>query len=130
MAGVQMHVRFVQAIAFAAVALAASCGLFGPASAAAPPPTSAFGALPQLESVAIAPDGSAIAYIGQIPTGRALVIQSLAGGQDVVVPFAGGKVRDVEWAANDVAIVTASIAVTPPDGDPGRFGKCLSNSEY
>lgn len=87
------------------------------AAAQAPSPAAAFGALPQMTDVAISPGGSAIAYIARTPAGVAVVLQSLTDGRDVVTPFAGGKVRDVAWATDDVAIVTASVSIESTRGN-------------
>ena len=103
--------------ALVAGALALALAAFAPTAVAAPT-AAEFGALPQMESVSISPKGSAIAYVAQTPAGRALVIQSLTGAKDIVAPFeAGGKVRYVEWASDDVAILTVSVSYRPPLGD-------------
>jgi dipeptidyl aminopeptidase/acylaminoacyl peptidase len=72
------------------------------------PPLSAFGQLPALEDVEIAPTGDRIAYVQVAGAKRRLVIQSLTGGEPLVVEVGDAKVRDIDWAGAEHLLITTS----------------------
>ena len=102
----------------AAVALSAIPFLLGIAEAAPPPPTpplEAYGALPEIERVAISPSGHEIAVVHQSNGERRLVILEDMTKPKVVYPIGSIKIRDLEWAGDDLVLLYLSKTV---DLDP------------
>ena len=93
-----------------------SCCLFlvpalclGPIAAAQPPPAAAFAALPAMQSPAISPDGTRIAFIAQTDDGSFVYAAQLANNQaDAIVDVNASKARAVTWANNDTLILLVS----------------------
>lgn len=97
------------ALRVAVAALLASSALAAPAVAQpAPPPIEAYASLPALSNVAISPDGSRIAFIGQVGENRRLGVRSLDGEALGVVDLGEQKVRSVSWADNRHVLITTS----------------------
>ena len=102
------------AAATTALALAVAGAAATPARAGAP--LEAYGRLPAMDSVAISPDGTMIAFIVTAETGndRYIVVQPLGGAPIQTVTIGFRKVRYIKWAGNDhVVIVTSTTDVVP-----------------
>lgn len=76
-----------------------------------PPPLDAYGSLPEVEDVAVAPDGQSIAQVLQSKDGRRILVSK---GEQVLMNAASGdhKVRAIEWADNDTVLLTTSNTVS------------------
>jgi dipeptidyl aminopeptidase/acylaminoacyl peptidase len=90
------------------------------ASAAETPPLEAFGRLPNVEDVAISPDGTKIAYVRTRGDTRNLVVAKviepgILGG----VHVGDTKLRRVEWMDDDNLLATISTTSPPPFGFTG-----------
>lgn len=105
-------------IRLAAAALAACMFVFGSLAAAqTPPPVEAYGRLPAVSDVAIAPNGQRLA-IAAFQDGRSQVrILNIASGavERVSVAPPGTKLRGVSWADDERVIFYASAAIDPRD---------------
>jgi hypothetical protein len=79
------------------------------ASAARAAPLESYGKLPNIEAVAVGPDGTAVAIVLTDGAARKLLIEGTADHK-VVEAFSLGaaKVRDVQWAGPQHLIVTTS----------------------
>ncbi len=93
----------------------ASLALVGAASAGAAP-LELYGRLPDLEDVALSPDGSRMAFVRTTSTGdaRAIIVMSLADRK----PLGGlnigeNKLRTVDWADSDHLMITTSMTTLP-----------------
>jgi dipeptidyl aminopeptidase/acylaminoacyl peptidase len=89
--------------------LGAAAALTGSAAAAPPPPASAFGRLPQIQDIAISPDGAKIATVGGTGERRLITIAPVDGAKAVAVDIGRANVRSVRWAGDDYLIVRSSI---------------------
>ena len=72
---------------------------------AAPPPLSAYGALPQTEDLALSPNGEMFARISTEGETRRLIIQKVDGGVVWRARVGDLKVESLEWANDDYLIV-------------------------
>ncbi|AQR63336.1 hypothetical protein BZG35_03660 [Brevundimonas sp. LM2] len=82
---------------------------------AAPPPLSAYGALPSLELVALSPSGQRLAFITVIGEQRALVVTDLAADATLGrIGIGEAKVRDLDWIGEDRILITSSIMTSLP----------------
>lgn len=85
----------------------------GTIAVAQPPPASAFAALPAMQSPAISPDGTRIAFIARTADGTFVYAAQLANNQaDAIVGVDPSNARAVTWANNDTLILLASDAET------------------
>lgn len=92
----------------AALALATAMGAGGAASGQAPP-VEHFARAPALESAAISPDGSRIAYVTENEGQPVLaVVNADTGAIETVVSSGDTKARSVRWAADDVVLFIVS----------------------
>ncbi len=93
-----------------------SCCLFlvsalclGSIAAAQPAPVAAFAALPAMQSPAISPDGTRIAFIAQTADGALVYAAQLANNQaDAIIRVNESDGRAVTWASNDTLILLVS----------------------
>jgi len=93
-------------------ALWAACAAW-PCAAA---PLEAYGRLPNIEAVAISPDGSALGLIFTNGEDRRIGIKSLAEGKLTHLLNAGQiKVRDLQWAGPDHLLITSSTTANIMD---------------
>jgi dipeptidyl aminopeptidase/acylaminoacyl peptidase len=99
----------------ALVALGAAAG----AASAAPPPASAFGRLPQIQTAAISPDGRRLAILGGTADHRILSIAPIDGAQAKTIDFGDAQVLTVRWAGNDYVLVRSSTYDTMKDASAG-----------
>ena len=95
------------------LALAAATALLSVVSAGAvradPPPVEAYGRLPQVENVAMAPAGKRVAFVMASAKGREIVVTE--GGKQIFAAPAGGgkgKIRDIEWADDDHLVIAVN----------------------
>lgn len=101
-----------------AAAVIICVGAVAPALAA-PPPLSAYGALPAINHVSLSPDGSRLAFVGVSGEDRRLVLQTLEG--QVLAGLNLGKldVAGLTWAGNDdIVVVTSQTRSLPEIGLP------------
>ncbi|MDB5429445.1 MAG: peptidase prolyl oligopeptidase active site domain protein [Caulobacter sp.] len=102
-------------ISILAGALVAAVGLFvAPAAPQAadiphtPPAIDAYTHLPHLEQVAISPDGTELAYIGQSGDDRIIIVQTLTGQALGGARLGDTKVRDVQWGDDTHVLITTA----------------------
>ena len=92
-----------------AMALALSCV----PAAAAPPPASAFAALPEMSMVRLSPNGQRVAWVND-PGGVPLVVVfDLATGKDLKrLRPSNSRVRDLDWADDRTLVISVSRSLT------------------
>jgi dipeptidyl aminopeptidase/acylaminoacyl peptidase len=79
-------------------------------------PLEVYGRLPQLEDVALSPDGSKIAFVRTKADSRLLVIMSLANHEVVRALKVGDeKLRSIAWADDHDLMITTSVTALPWD---------------
>jgi dipeptidyl aminopeptidase/acylaminoacyl peptidase len=99
----------------AALAASALTVLLATSAMAAPPPAEAFGRLPAVQDADISPDGSKVAILGEGQGGaRVLTIAPIDSQHASVLNLGDVTTRQVRWAGNDYALVTASYFMNPP----------------
>ncbi len=89
----------------------AGCFLLWTAVAAAPPnplEISAYGGLPAIDFMQLAPSGARLALVSVSGDVRSLVVKDLAGAVLFTGPLGAAKVRDIAWAGDDHLLVSAS----------------------
>ena len=102
---------------FAAVGAALMLVVGGSAATAqparpAPPPIEAYGQLPGLDQVSISPDGTRLAFIGQVGDKRRLGVQTLAGQALGAVDLGDVKIRAISWLDNNHIVIVRSTTTT------------------
>lgn len=91
--------RFVFGLAFAAIAIAP---VSAQTQAVEQLDASAFGRLPNVQSVSISPDGTRLAMIvGNTQEERSIVVTSLETGESTRVPTGDERPLQVDWWSND-----------------------------
>ncbi|WP_304218281.1 S9 family peptidase [Phenylobacterium aquaticum] len=95
------------------VILAAVLAAFGLARAEAAP-LEAYGRLPDIEQVAISPDGQRLAVIWTQGAGRKIVVKSLADQSMFALDVGPSKVRSLDWAGPDHLLITTSTTSIIP----------------
>ena len=97
--------------AFVLPILVAGVAAADPQAPAAPggPSVEVYGRLPNLENVAVSPDGTRLAFVTTVGDERVVAVTSLADHQ-VLTSFRAGtdKLRSVDWADNDRLLITVS----------------------
>lgn len=94
-----------------------------PATGAPPPPISAYGSLPSIETVDLSPDGSRVAAIASGNGTRQLVVLNKAGEKIGSIPLTDQKIRSIQWAGNEFLIVNMSTTDKLfPGSDKQEFG--------
>jgi dipeptidyl aminopeptidase/acylaminoacyl peptidase len=78
------------------------------ATSARAAPLEAYGKLPEIEDLAIAPDGERLAVILTSDTGRKIVIRRFSDGAITSVDAGPQKVRGLDWAGPDHLLITTS----------------------
>ena len=105
-----MRAKFVSgATSGATILLAATTGLAQ--SPQQPPALEAYGKLPAVEQMVLAPDGDKIAFIGVAGDKRRLATMTAEGKPLYAAPLEDRKVRDVIWAGGDILVITTSMTV-------------------
>ncbi|WP_395652095.1 alpha/beta hydrolase family protein [Brevundimonas sp.] len=85
----------------------------GLAQQPAPPPLSAYGALPGTELVQLSPSGDRIAFVTVIGEERRLAMVDLTTGRPLgAIGVGAAKVRDVEWIDEERVLITTSSTET------------------
>jgi dienelactone hydrolase len=73
-----------------------------------------YGRLPQLEDVALSPDGTKLAFVRTKADSRLVVIAALAGRKPVEVLKVGDeKLRSIAWADDENLLLTTSVTTLP-----------------
>jgi dipeptidyl aminopeptidase/acylaminoacyl peptidase len=82
-------------------------------SDAAPPPASAFAALPEMSMVRLSPDGQRVAWANDPGGSPLVVVFDLATGKDLKrLKPANARVRDLDWADDRTLIISVSRSLT------------------
>lgn len=85
-------------------------------SAASAAPLAVYGALPNIEDVALAPDGNQVALVVTNGEQRVIVVQDLATRQLTVRAAVGAaKIRFIRWASPDHLIIVTTVTASPFD---------------
>ena len=83
-------------------------------TASASPALEAYGNLPQVEYIRLAPSGSRVAMVGVIGDKRQLVLAEVAGSKLTKAAAIGeNKVRDLSWAGDEHVLVTITATTAP-----------------
>jgi len=115
----------------AAVATAACVAGPHPAAVADAVPLAAFGRLPNLEDVAISPDGTKIAFVRTKGEIRNLVVTPVTGHEILGgVRIGESKLRGVRWIDDDNLLATASTTSLPPIGFSGEMGEWFQMGNF
>ena len=85
---------------------------------AAPPPASAFGAMPAVQTADISPDGKSVAILGVDGGQGYIAIDGLDDGKAVTLPLGGTDAVSMRWAGNGQVIMDANVVVHIPGADP------------
>ena len=89
----------------------AGCLLFWTSVAAAPPKPleiSAYGGLPAIDFMQLAPSGAKVAWVSVAGEARSLVVEDLAGKVILSAPLGTMRVRYIAWAGDEHLLVAAS----------------------
>jgi dipeptidyl aminopeptidase/acylaminoacyl peptidase len=76
-----------------------------------PPPLEAYGQLPAIEDISLSPLGERMAFIGIAGDRRRLAVASVKGEPVLVSDVGDIKVRNIEWAGDDIIITYTSQTV-------------------
>jgi len=80
---------------------------------AAPPPASAFAALPEMSMVRLSPNGQRVAWANDPGVAPLVVVFDLATGKDLKrLRPANSRVRDLDWADDRTLIISVSRSLT------------------
>ncbi|HEX3363531.1 alpha/beta hydrolase family protein, partial [Phenylobacterium sp.] len=91
------------------------------ASFACAAPLEVYGRLPNIERVAISPDGSALCIVWTDGAQRRLIVQTAADHKLIgAFDVGAAKIRSVQWAGNDHVILTSSRTGTIMGVDAAR----------
>ena len=106
------------------LAVTAALIVQGAWAAGAPPPASAFGTIPAFEHVSMSPDGTLLAMDRNAPDGQTVLFLKVGDPTPLRTISVGGgmKLRDIEWADNDTALLEISATTQLPWADtrPGE----------
>ena len=99
------------------IGLVSVCAFLSGEAIAAPPPASAFAALPEMSMVRLSPNGQRVAWAND-PGGTPFVIVfDLATGKDLKrLQPANSRVRDLDWADDRTLIISVSRSLTSGAG--------------
>ena len=93
--------------------LAAGIAAFSAQTHAAPPPASAFAALPEMSMVRLSPNGQRVAWANDPGGSPLVVVFDLATGKDLRrLKPANARVRDLDWADDRTLIISVSRSLT------------------
>ncbi len=104
-----------QACAVALSLLCATAGLAASRAEAAPPPLSAYGALPSISGVTLSADGRRLAFISMVGDDRRLVLQSVSGELLATIALGKTNIEDLVWAGPDDIVILASVVSALPE---------------
>jgi dipeptidyl aminopeptidase/acylaminoacyl peptidase len=85
--------------------LAVSCAA---TSTLAAPPIETYGKLPSLEFVRLSPSGDRIAFVAVDGENRRLFVRKVGGDALVASSVGASKVRNIEWAGDDLVLISLS----------------------
>ncbi len=83
---------------------------FAPGARAAPP-LEAYGKLPGVDMVALAPSGAFYAIVGEVQGERRLAVIAINGKPITIASLEGHKVRDIAWAGDGRLLIFTSEAM-------------------
>jgi dipeptidyl aminopeptidase/acylaminoacyl peptidase len=88
-------------------------------------PLETYGRLPNLEQVAISPDGSRLALVRTVADRRLLLLLSLTDHKLIGKPlnFGDAKLRDLDWADDGHIMLISSVTSPPPIGLLGKVSE-------
>lgn len=98
--------RVLSVVAVAVVA--AAWGGVAQAQVAAPPPASAFGRIPAVESAEISPNGRTVAILGGAPDDRSLAFATIDHPDLPTLRLGKVETVDIQWAGDDYVIARAA----------------------
>ncbi len=108
--GKGLSMRWALLIIFGIVAILNAGG------ATAAPAIEAYGQLPALDLVRLSPSGNRIAFVAVDGETRKLFIRKVGGDAMMVETVGTAKIRDIEWAGEDYAIVLGTVTLKVGDG--------------
>ena len=108
--GKGLSMRWALLIIFGIVAILNAGG------ATAAPAIEAYGKLPALDLVRLSPSGNRIAFVAVDGETRKLFIRKVGGDAMMVETVGTAKIRDIEWAGEDYAIVLGTVTLKVGDG--------------
>lgn len=84
---------------------------------AAPPPISAYAALPRMQSPALSPDGTRLAYIDRVDDAASVVVRDRVTGEvSANVDIGDRLVRGVSWASPQHVLLSTTVLAQTPFG--------------
>jgi len=90
--------------------------------AADPPPASAYGQLPNVQSMVISPNGERIAFLaGNTKDERSVLVISLTGEPPNRIPLNGERAVGVQWMSDDRVSVVVYKYTERPGGERATF---------
>ena len=103
------------------LAVAVAFGLAAPCAAA---PLEAYGKLPNVEAVAISPDGTRLGFVSTNGEERRIVIRNLVDGTTKVLSAGMVKIRGIQWAGSDHLLIekTSTYLVQDLTGPRREYG--------
>lgn len=92
------------------------------AEAADPPPASAYGQLPNVQSMVISPNGERIAFLaGNTKDERSVLVISLTGEPPNRIPLNGERALGVQWMSDDRVSVVLYKYTERPGGERATY---------
>lgn len=99
--------------AIAVATLVAISASFATGAASAPPPASAFAALPEMSFVRLSPNGQRVAWANDAGGSPIVVVFDVAAGKDLKrISPPNSRVRDLDWADDRTLIISVSRTLT------------------
>jgi dipeptidyl aminopeptidase/acylaminoacyl peptidase len=102
----------VRRVLLGSAVLAASPSLAAPPEVASPPPLAAYGELPGVEGMAMAPTGGDLAIVARINGGRRLLVLDREHKLRTTAALEDLKMRGLRWAGDQQVLVTLSNTQT------------------
>lgn len=102
-------IRFVAALAAAALLAAPGAQAQTAAQPAGKPPLAAFARLPAIQQAAISPDGTRLAYIGGTADERVTFITPIDTGAPVTIRAGNANVKSIRWAGSKHLLIRVAM---------------------